>query len=110
MFNYKNKGYPKAFKNLFTLKPKNEYQLKRSYTLLEPFFKSKFSQLCINYRGPHLWNTIILSQNADLEQSTTLNFFKENVQTFFSLLKLLHFYFDIVLYKTIKIFRKRLIH
>ena len=110
MFNYKNKGCPKAFKNLFTLKPKNEYQLKRSYTLLEPFFKSKFSQLCINYRGSHLWNTIILSQNTDLEQSTTLNFFKENVQTFFSLLKLLHFYFDIVLYKTIKIFRKRLIH
>ena len=31
----------------------------------------------MNYRGPHLWNTIVLSQNTDLEQSTTLKVFKE---------------------------------
>ena len=62
--------------NLFTLKPKNKYQLKRSCTLLEFFCKSKFCQLCINYRGSHLWNTIVLVQNTDLEQSITLKFFK----------------------------------
>ena len=67
---------PKAFENLFTFKPKNKYQLKRSCTLLKPFCKSKLSQLCINYRGPHLWNTIVLSQN--MEQTTTLKVFKEN--------------------------------
>ena len=50
MFKYKKKACLKAFKNLFTLKPKNEYRLKKSCTLLEPFCKSKFSQLCINYR------------------------------------------------------------
>ena len=54
MFKCKNKACPKAFENLFTLKTKNKYQLKRSYTLLEPICKSKFSQLCINYRGPYL--------------------------------------------------------
>ena len=58
------KACPKTFKNLFTLKPKNKYQLKRSCTLLEPFCKSKFNQLYINYRCPHLWNRVkILTWN-----------------------------------------------
>ena len=70
----------KALENLFTLKRKNRYQLKRSCILLEPFCKIKFSQLCINYRGPHLWNTILLSQDTDLEQSIILKLFNERLQ------------------------------
>ena len=73
MFKCKNKAFPKEF--CFTLKPKNKHHLKRRCALIEPFCKSKFSQLCINYRGPHLWNTIVLSQNTDLEQFTALIFF-----------------------------------
>ena len=76
MFKCKNKACPKAFENL------NKYQEKRSWTLLEPDCKGKLSQLCINYRGPHLWNTIVLSQNTDLEQSTTLKFFKEELKAY----------------------------
>ena len=68
-----------SFRKFIYLKPKNKYQLKRSLTLLEPFCKNKFSQLCINYRGAHLWNTIVLSQNTDLEQSITLKLFKERL-------------------------------
>ena len=86
MFKYQSKAYPKAFENVFTLKPKNKYQLKRSSTLLKPFCKSKFSQVCINYRGPHLWNTIVLSQYTDLKQSTTLKIFKEKLKTYLSTL------------------------
>ena len=71
-----------SFRIFFTLKPKNKYQLKRSYTLFEPFCKSKFSQACINYRGPHLRNTIVLSQNTDLEQSIPLKFFKEKLKAY----------------------------
>ena len=82
MFKCKSKACPKAFENLFTLKPKNKYQLKRSCALLEPLCKSKFSQLCINYRGPYLWNTIVLSQNTNLEQSTTLKVFKEKLKAY----------------------------
>ena len=82
MFKCKNKTSPKALENLFTFKPKNKYQLKRSCTLLEPFCKSKFSHLCINHRGPHLWNTIVLSQNTDLEQSTTLKFIKGKLKAY----------------------------
>ena len=64
----------------FTLKLKNKYQPKRSCTLLEPFFKSKFSQLCISYRGPR--NTIVLSQNTNLEQSIILKWFKEKLKAY----------------------------
>ena len=109
MFKCKNKACPKAFENLFTLKPKNKYQLKRSCTLLEPFWKSKLSQLCINHRGPHLWNTIVLSHNTDLEQSINSNFLKKNLRLIFSLLAMLHFDFDFVLYKKIKMSHKELI-
>ena len=82
MFKCKHKACPNAFENLFTSKTKNKYQLKRSCTLLEPFCKSKFGQLCKNYCGPHLWNTIVLSQNIDLEQSTTLKVFKEKLRAY----------------------------
>ena len=77
MHKCKNKACPKPFENLYKLKPKIKYQLKRSYALLEPFCKSKVSQLCKNYRSPHLWNTIVLSQNTDFKESTTLKVFKE---------------------------------
>ena len=76
----KNKACLKAFKNLFTLKSKNKYQLKRSCTHLEPFCKSKFSQLYISYCCPHLWNIIALSQNTDLEQFITLKRFQEKLK------------------------------
>ena len=115
MFKCKNKDCPKAFENLFTLKPKSKYQLKRSRSLLEPFCKIKFSQLSITYRGPRLWNTIVLSQNTDLEQSTTLKVFKEKklilkgLRLIFSLLTMLHFYFDIESNKKMKMYRKELI-
>ena len=82
MFKYKSKACLKAFKKLFTLKPKTKYQLERSCTVLETFCKSKFSQLCINYRRPHLWNTMVLSQNTDMEQFITLKFFKENLKAY----------------------------
>ena len=82
MFKCKNKACPKAFENLFTLKPKNKYQLKRSCTLLELFCQSKFSQLCISYRGPHLWNITVLSKNTGLEQSITLKLFKEKLKAY----------------------------
>ena len=73
---------PQSFRKFFILKTKNKYQLKRSCTLLEPFCKSKFSQLCINDRGPYLWKTIVLSQNTDLEQSIALKTFKERLKAY----------------------------
>ena len=82
MFKCKQKVCPKTFKNLFTLRQKKKNQLKRSCTLFETFCKCKFSQLCINYLGLHLWNTIILTQKTHLKQSITLKLFKERLKTY----------------------------
>ena len=82
MFKCKNESCRQAFKDLFTLKPKNKYQLKRSCSLLQPFRKSEFSHICISYLGPHLWNTIVLSQNTDSEKCIPLIFFKEKLKTY----------------------------
>ena len=98
-----------SFRKLFTLKPKNKYKLKRSCTLLEPFCKSKFSQLCVNYRGPHVGNTIVLSKNTDLEQSTTLEIFKERFNAYLFTLTILHFCFHIVLSKNIRMSHKEFV-
>ena len=68
-----------SFRTFIYLKTKKKYQLKRSWALLEPFCKTKFRQLCINYRGSYQWNTIMLSQNTDLEQSITLKILKEKL-------------------------------
>ena len=57
---------------------KYKYQLKRSCKLLELFWKSKFCHLCIHYCGPDQWNSILLSQNTNLEQSTALKFFRKS--------------------------------
>ena len=36
----------------------------------------------MNYRGTYLWNTIALSQNTDLQQPTSLKFFKEKLKAY----------------------------
>ena len=107
MFKCKNK----VFENLFTLKPRSKYRLKRGCTFLEPYCKSKFSQLCVNYRRPNLWNIIALSQNTDLEQPRTLEVFKEKLKAYpFTLDNVtLYFNFEIVLYKKIKMSHKELV-
>ena len=43
MFKCKNKTYLKASENLFTFRPKNKYQIKRSCVLPEPFYKKENS-------------------------------------------------------------------
>ena len=40
----------------------------------------------MNYRGTYLWNTIALSQNTDLQQSTSLKFFKEKLKAYLFIL------------------------
>ena len=59
---------------------KTKKEISAKEPLFEPFCKSKFTHLCINYCGAHLRNTIALSQNTDLEQSTTLILFKEKLK------------------------------
>ena len=45
------------------MKPPSKYTLRREGLLYEPFCKTNFSQFSINYRGPHLWNKLIIERN-----------------------------------------------
>jgi hypothetical protein len=54
---------PPVFNDLSTKKPPNKYSLRIENKLYEPMCKTKFSQFGIFYRGPHLWNKIIIEGN-----------------------------------------------
>ena len=56
---------PKIFQDLFTYKPHNQNLLK-SQSLLEPIIKSKIEEFSICYRGPHLWNKIIVQKGKGI--------------------------------------------
>ena len=60
MFKCKENLSPSVFINLYNLKPKSKYELRDSKNIQEPFCKTKIDQFCISYRGPFLWNKIVL--------------------------------------------------
>ena len=82
MFKCKQSLSPKIFHDLFTFKPPNKYTL-RSHFLVEPPVKSKIEEFSISYRGPHLWNKIIIINQA-LSNIGTLSLFKNKVKDFLS--------------------------
>ena len=82
MFKCKLGISPKIFQDLFTYKPHNR-NLLRSQFLLEPIIKSKIEEFSICYRGPHLWNKIIV-QNQDLSKLDNLSSFKSKIKSYIS--------------------------
>ena len=78
MHKIKNNNIPNILKNSFNIK-KSKYNTKSANkTLNKPFFKTKYNQFSITYRGPHLWNSLV--------SDTLLN------QPFFNFLILILFY------------------
>ena len=98
MFKCKNNGCPKAFENWVTFKPKNKYQLKGSCVLLESFCQNISSQLCMNFCGSRIWSTIVSGQITTSNNPQNYVFLKKSLRLILSLLTMLHFYFDTVLY------------
>lgn len=78
-----NQAAPSAFNDLFVLKPQSSYSLPSNNVLLEPFSRTKLSQFCISFRGPHLWNKFI-SQNTLLCKIQYLPLFKIKVKEMIS--------------------------
>ena len=64
MFKCKMKQAPLIFHKLYTLKGKNKYTTRSTRNLEKPIFKTKLSQFCISYRGPHLWNLLVTPSNS----------------------------------------------
>jgi hypothetical protein len=76
-----NKTCPPAFHNLATKKPPSKYNLRREGLLYEPLCKTKFSQFSINYRGPHLWNKLIIDRN-DISHCKNFYIFKYKLKEY----------------------------
>ena len=80
MFKCKLNISPKVFRTLFTVKPPNKYTL-RSQFLIEPLVKNKVEEFSISFRGPHLWNKIIIPMPNFLNfEIASLSLFKKNLK------------------------------
>ena len=48
----------------------------------EPLCRTNFSQYCISYRGPYLWNKIVISKKLTFGDSDSLQSFKYELKRF----------------------------
>ena len=51
-----------VFRNIFTHRTKIKYALQNKYSIQELPYQTNFTQHCISYRGPFLWNKIVISK------------------------------------------------
>ena len=66
---------PPVFRNIFTDRTKTKYALQNENSIQEPLRRTNFSQYCISYRGPYLWNKIVISKNLTFSDSESLQAF-----------------------------------
>lgn len=94
MYKCKNNLCPSIFNDIYVMKPKNKYTMRNNKSLYEPPCRTNFNKFCISYRGPYLWNKIIIPffSSVDLNgytyslfssQLKRLLFLIENTNPFF---------------------------
>ena len=67
---------PPVFYNIFTHRTKTKYAPGNEYSIQEPLCRTTFSQYCISYRGPYLWNKLVIPKNLTFSDSDSLQAFK----------------------------------
>ena len=72
MYKCKQNLNPPVFLNIFTHRTKTKYAPRNEYSIQEPLCRTNFSQYCISYRGPYLWNKIVISKNITFSDSDSL--------------------------------------
>ena len=92
MFKCKNYLSPNVFINLCSIKPINKYTLRNDKNLKEPFCQTKFEQFFISYRGPSLWNKIVLP-NFDFSLKWTFSSFKRKLKKIIFSIENIYVYF-----------------
>ena len=75
MYLCKNVNTPPIFKHIYALKPINKYTTRSKNILFKPLCKKNFAKFKLSYRGTHLWNKFIASNN-DLLEAATIHIFK----------------------------------
>ena len=81
---------PAVFHNIFTHRTKTKYALRNENSIQEPLCRTNFSQYCISYRGPYLWNKIVISKNLTFGDSDSLQAFKCELKRFLLSVELNH--------------------
>ena len=87
---YKQNLNPPVFRNIFTHRTKTKYALRNEYSIQEPLCRTNFSQYCISYRGPYLWNKVVISQIIIFSDSESLQAFKCELKRFLLSVELNH--------------------
>ena len=64
MYSFKSETVPLIYQDLFTIKPRNKYTIRPTNMLKEVLCWRKFSYFKIPCRGSHLWNKLIVPNNA----------------------------------------------
>ena len=82
MYKQKHNLNPPVFRNIFTNRTKTKYAPRNGNSIQEPLCRTNFSQCCISYRGPYLWNKIIISKNLTFSDSDSLQAFKRELKRF----------------------------
>ena len=73
---------PPVFRNIFTHKTKTKYALRNENSIQEPLCRTNFSQYCISYRGPNLWNKMVISKKLIFSDNDSLQAFKRELKRF----------------------------
>ena len=90
MYKCKQNVNPPVFHSIFTHITKTKYALRNEYSFQEPLCRTNFSQYCISYRGPYLWNKIVTSKNLTFGDSDSLQAFKCELKRFLLSVELNH--------------------
>ena len=82
MYKCKKNLKPPVFRNIFTHRTKTKYVLRNENSIQEPLCRTNFSQYCISYRGPYLWNKKVISKNLTFNDIDSLQAFKHELKLF----------------------------
>ena len=82
MYKCKQNSNPPVFRNIFTHRTKTKYALRNKKSIQEPPCRTNFGQYCISYRGPNLWNKIVISKYLTFSDSDSLQAFKCELKRF----------------------------
>ena len=75
MYLCNNGNTPSIFSHIYTLQPINKYTARSKNALFKLLCKKNFAKSKLSYRGPHIWNIFIASNN-DLLEAVTISIFK----------------------------------
>ena len=79
-----------VFRNIFTHRTKTKCVLQNEDSIQEPLCRTTFSQYCISYCGPYLWNKIVILKNFTFNDSDSVQAFKCELKRFLLSVELHH--------------------